>query len=347
MADRDGDGTEDILIGDQDGNIRWVSAATGATVLNVGSYGSGYNRDIDGLTAYDLTGDGTLDYVFSQHYAIWVYEGHTLSLLWSSGTLGRVTGHVRYPGQHDSLVVDDVDGDGNIEIWTTLAYEGLLMWEVPGPGPTCYEDDFEDGLLDGGWTLGFLGNADQGGAVEVGGALQISGDGTTMYAGDDHGFFLYRDDVSGDFRMEVDVTGFPVNQGGPYRKAGLMVRSDMSVDAPRIIAQYVPNFGNTGRPVLQFRYRLTAGGPGDGALGSNIYDVQLPVRLAIERQGDTFSVYYSTNNGATWGQPRGGSQGSISVPALGPAPLVGLDVVSYSASLALTAELDNFGVCEP
>ena len=80
------------------------------------------------------------------------------------------------------------------------------------------------------------------------------------------------------------------------------------------------NFGNTGRPVLQFRYRLSQGGPGDGALGSNIYDVPLPVRLALERVGDTYSVYFSTNGGITWSQPRGGSQGSIDIPAMGSAP---------------------------
>ena len=90
-----------------------------------------------------------------------------------------------------------------------------------------------------------------------------------------------------------------------------MVRSDMSIDAPRVIVQYVP------------------------------------VRLAVERQGDSFSVYFSTDAGSTWAQPRGGSQGMIDIPAMGRNPLLGLDVVSYSASMALTAEMDNLAVCSP
>ena len=211
--------------------------------------------------------------------------------------------------------------------------------------PTCVDDSFDDGTLDPSWSTDFIGDADLGGAVEAGGVLQLSGNGTSLYAGADDTVFLSRDDISGDFRMEVDVLDFPGQIGGTYFKAGLMVRSGLGDQDPRVMVQYAPDFGNSGRPALQFRYRQCAGCAGDGALGSNIFDVQLPVRLAIERVGDTYTAEYSVDGGQSWQRPRGGSQGSIFLP-MGD-PLIGVNVVSYDPAAVTVAELDDFQVCTP
>ena len=93
--------------------------------------------------------------------------------------------------------------------------------------------------------------------------------------------------------------------------------------------------------MLQFRYRAVDGGPGDRALGSDIYDLSLPLRVALQRSGDLWTVQYSTDSGTTWRSPAGGS---VTLD-LGQNPLLGLDVVSYDAEVPLTAELDNFSIC--
>ena len=210
-----------------------------------------------------------------------------------------------------------------------------------------YADNFASDLLDAGWQLVQIGGADQGMAVATGGQLQLTGDGEVLYQPRTDSFvFLRRANRLGNFRTEIDVAGFPFDAGGPYRKAGLMIRASDAANSPMVQVSYIPNWEDSGHAVLQFRYRATAGGAGDGALGSNIYDMPAhpPVRLAIERIGDVFRVFYSTNGGVTWKQPAGGSRGSISLPAFGPNSAVGPFVVSYSATTALTAAFDNFVV---
>ena len=212
-----------------------------------------------------------------------------------------------------------------------------------GPVSGCVTDDFEDGLLDAAWTSTFLGNADQGTVTESDGTLKIEGDGTSAYAGSDNGVFVYRS-LEGDYRVEVDVLGFPKDEGGVYRKAGLMIRGGLGELAPRVMVQVIPSFGG-GAPTLQYRARLTEGGLGDVAIASNTTGVGAPVRIAIEKTGNTYSVQYSLD-GTNWVTPAGGNQGSITVD-LGSAPLVGMNVVSYDAAITLEVEVDNFEACAP
>ena len=160
----------------------------------------------------------------------------------------------------------------------------------------------------------------------------------------DNGVFVYRS-IEGDYRVELDVLGFPKDEGGAYRKAGLMIRAGLGEYDPRIMVQVIPDFGGTG-PVLQFRARTTEGGPGDVAIASNASGIAAPVRIAVEKSGNLYSVQFSTDGGTTWVTPTGGSQGSISVD-LGAAPLVGMNVVSYDENITLEAEVDNFEACAP
>ena len=212
-----------------------------------------------------------------------------------------------------------------------------------GPIPSCASDSFDQGLHEA-WTLSALGNTDQIATDSSAGTLKLTGDGTSAYIGPDHGAFLHQT-VDGDFRIEVDVLDFPVNAGGPYRKAGLMVRAGLDALSRRVMVQYIPDFNGQG-PALQFRARTSEGGPGDVALGSNLFGAGLPVRLAIEHTGGIYTVEFSTDDGATWRRPAGGSNGQIPLD-LGPQPLAGLHAVSYDTETALTVELDDFTVsCE-
>ena len=232
----------------------------------------------------------------------------------------------------------------DVEGWDVVLDRRFGYRATPGPLSGCIADDFV-GSLDPAWSLASLGDADQSEADTVGDTLHLTGDGSSLYAGTDHGAFLYRT-VTSDFVAEIDVEGFPVDDGGAYHKGGLMVRTGLGSTDPRIMVQYIPRWNNGSQSALQFRYRATAGGAGDGALGSNLFTVPLPARLRISRNADIFRVAYSTDGGATWNTPSGGSGGSVQL-SWDDTLLVGANVVSYHPTVTTTAAFDDFRVCEP
>ena len=246
----------------------------------------------------------------------------------------------------------DPDGVGSADVFavTLAAFDAITDGDfgyaetTPNTQPltACVDDDFNDGILEADWRSTYLGNADQGTADESNGTLKLSGDGTTLFGASDNGHYLYRH-VNGDFRAELDVVGFPVDQGGAYRKAGLMVRDGFGSAAPRVMVQFVPHWAGGSNTALQFGYRATAG-TSDALLASNVDNVALPARLAIERQGNVFTVEYSTDGGTTWIQPSGQAGGSISL-TMSSILSVGLDTVSYDAQIELTAEFDDWSLC--
>ena len=205
---------------------------------------------------------------------------------------------------------------------------------------TCATDTFDS--QGGQWLLANIGDADQG-AVSVAGTANLTSDGTSLYHGTDNGAFFYQE-RSGGFRMEVDLVGFPVNAGGGFRKAGVMVRADNSASAPRVFIQYVPNNPLTGTSSLQFDYRGNDGVAAE--LGSTPMGLGLPLRMAVDRRGNTFTVYFSTNGGNSWIRPAGGAGGSVSIN-MPDTVNVGMMAASYHATTTMTASFDNFRLCEP
>ncbi|MEM9593492.1 MAG: SdrD B-like domain-containing protein, partial [Acidobacteriota bacterium] len=256
----------------------------------------------------------------------------------SAVDLGGPTEPTRFP---DSLIAPDsylVSVPADTVVTLDVGYR-----VVSGGGlGACQLDDFSDGVLDPEWSLTRFGDATVSDAAEAEGVLALSGDGSSMYVGPDHGAYLFRD-ADGDFRLEATVDGAGMTDGGPYEKAGLMVRPGLGGDEPRLILQLVPYWNNGPTSALQFRFRAAEGGPGDGAWASNIFGVPKQARLAIERRGDTFIAEYSLDGGATWQRPAGGAQGSVTLdwPDV---VLAGLDVVSY-ASTPSTARFDDVELC--
>ena len=211
----------------------------------------------------------------------------------------------------------------------------------PPPVLICFDDDFT--TLDDGWQSANLGDSDQGSATVVGGGLQLSGDGTSLFHGDDNAFFLYQG-TDDDFRVEVAVTGVPVDAGGDLRKGGLMVRQSLAADAPRVMINYVPHFPDPAGTALQFDFRGADGVAQE--LAAPIL-VSLPVRLAIDKHGDTYTAYYSEDGGTTWNIPTVGGKGGVVDIAMGDDLLTGLAVSSYDATTEITVAFDDFTLCHP
>ncbi len=250
----------------------------------------------------------------------------------------------------------DLDGLGSIDTAELSLGEGETRLDADfgyeerptSPATTLCADDTFDDLSPQAWQLAELGDAQDAAVAVEDGALWLSGDGSSLYHGDDSGAFLYQP-VTGDLRLEVDVTGFPVDQGGAVRKACLMMRADLEPRAARVMACFIPHLPgpNPGDPetaALQFDVRHADGSAEE--LAGLVQQVALPVRLAIERRGDVFTVFYSRDGGVHWLRPVAQLGGQAQV-AMGPGPLAGLAVASYDPTQATTAAFDHWSQCRP
>lgn len=247
----------------------------------------------------------------------------------------------------------DRDGvaSANTAVVTVQAFEvrldvdfGYDLIEGPAPEPVqgCFTDNFDDDTLAAGWGTGFLGNGNAGGAVEAGGTLAVTGNGAQLFA-EDHGFMTYRS-VNNEFlRAEVEIVGSVSGGASIYEKTGLTMTTSLDAKAPRVTVQYQPNWPDS-RGSLQFRYRASAGGDGGQTWASTVVNVRLPVRVAIEKNGDTYTGSYSYD-GVTWVRPGGGLQGTVTIP-MGDVLLVGMSATSYDAgATTVTGRYDNFSLC--
>ena len=288
-----------------------------------------------------------------------IFDQHSASVDWGDGT-------------SQSVSVVSVEGRGVVEASHVFAEEGVYLItvcvtddgdtvgcdavgvtvEAGGATTECVLQPFDDT----DWSLRAMGDADQVDASLAGSALHLSGDGSSLYHSGDHGAFYHRQVAAAtDFRLEIEVSDFPVDEGGAVRKAALMLRTGLGAYDPRVMVTYVPHLpGATPqdpeRPALQFDARAL---PGDGGveIGNTVYDVPLPVRLALEKRGDRVTTYYSLDGGASWLRPQDATyHGSIELDfsALGAETLsVGVMVASYDTQVPVTAEFTSFGVCQP
>ena len=216
-----------------------------------------------------------------------------------------------------------------------------------GDGTTsfCTDETFDGTDLPNIWGFDLIGDALIGSAGLTGtGRLTLTGTGTSLYHGTDNGGYVYRS-VGGDFRAEVTLMDVPVNQGGDFRKSGLMVRESLDPNAARVMVQLVVDHPVYNTTALQFDFRNKAGDALE--LASTPVDLGLPLRIAVDRRGDVFTAYYSTDNGNSWIKPLGGvGQGQIEID-MGSASLVGMTATSYDNALPLTVEYDDFRLCTP
>ncbi|MEM1177770.1 MAG: hypothetical protein AAGM22_05470, partial [Acidobacteriota bacterium] len=254
-----------------------------------------------------------------------------------------------------------------LSVLSTLALAAALPWWLHAPSVSsqgqgsppaepaslvCADDGFDTGALDAGWSTTRLGDATLGDASPVDvageGRLRVSGDGSELYHGDDNGVFTHRT-ITGDFRVEVEVSDIAQDLGGQYRKACLMVRGTDGTGGgvgprdPRLMACYVPHFPTPDVPALQFDVRF-ADGAAATELASTVLDVdnvavEAPVRFAFTRIGNRVTPSFSVDGGVTWVEPLGAA--SSVTPGvdieLGDAVQAGVMVSSYEPGTAFAA----------
>lgn len=176
---------------------------------------------------------------------------------------------------------------------------------------------------------GSWSEADSVPASLAGGTLTLTGAGSGLSStGTSDGFYFLAAPRSGDFDLSVRVASL-INPGGSNScRIGLMARASTATNAPYAFTHY------RGNGVHSYQARLTAGSAPYSSTGSTGYT--LPRYLRLVRSGDNFTAYQSPD-GTTWSQ-RGSTQ---SIPAMGPAPLVGLAITSAVTVTASTAVFDQ------
>lgn len=204
----------------------------------------------------------------------------------------------------------------------------------------CSSENFDTSL--GSLQFSFIGDADQGGAAVDDGRVELTSDGSSLYHGTDNGGFLHQS-VSGDFRVEVRLDGFPDNAGGGYRRSGIAIRTGSGASDPRVFVEYLPMHPAYGQPALMFDYRGLDGVAKE--LASTKLGLQLPIYLAIDRRGNRFTVGYSTDD-SSWVKPAGAAGGSVTI-AMPSTVEVGILQASYDSSTTLTSAFDKLEICQP
>jgi hypothetical protein len=163
----------------------------------------------------------------------------------------------------------------------------------------------------------------------AGGTLTVTGASTGISStGTSDGFYFLAAPRSGDFDIRVRVASRTNPGGSNSCRIGLMARASTATNAPYAFSHY------RGNGVHSYQARLNAGSAPYSSTGSELYT--LPRYLRLVRSGDNFSAYHSAD-GITW-TLRGATQ---SIPAMGPAPLVGIAVTSAVTATAATAVLDQ------
>jgi uncharacterized repeat protein (TIGR01451 family) len=125
LADLDGDGVDDIIIGDILGRVRRVSPSGAVSSLFLAPDG------VAAVRATDVSGDGTPDLVLAVANVLSVRDGAGGGELWNSGPLRRASAPT-WVAALDSLVVADVDADDRQEILVNVGY-GVRIFEIRHP----------------------------------------------------------------------------------------------------------------------------------------------------------------------------------------------------------------------
>lgn len=106
VADVDGDGFLEILVGRNDGKIDVYDGVTFTIKKTVSTFGT---TPIDALKVVDLDGNGTSEWLITSSGVLSILDGQGLK--WRSSNLGSNL------GKNNSIAVKDVDGDGHQDIF--------------------------------------------------------------------------------------------------------------------------------------------------------------------------------------------------------------------------------------
>lgn len=155
----------------------------------------------------------------------------------------------------------------------------------------------------------------------------VTGSGENIWANADAFHYVWKK-VSGDVSLSADIA-IETQGGNPHRKAVLMLRQSLDADAVYVDAA----LHGSGLTSLQFR----------DAKGGETHEIESdlsgPVRLRIEKRGDTVVLFLAPKAG----QPLRFSGASIRVPLTGEF-YVGIGVCAHDKDASVTAAFSHVAV---
>ncbi len=119
LVDFDHDGINELVIGDEEGNVSILNGASYEVTANF-KVGSG---TIHALKAVDLNKDSHYEFVVTDAYKLYIYDTQSSYLKWYSDTLSSSV------GKNNSLIVGDLDGDQLTDIVLNVGH-ALYNFEI-------------------------------------------------------------------------------------------------------------------------------------------------------------------------------------------------------------------------
>jgi regulation of enolase protein 1 (concanavalin A-like superfamily) len=163
------------------------------------------------------------------------------------------------------------------------------------------------------------------------GTFTIEGSGADIGGTADEMIFVYRR-LFGDGEITARVAS--IENTNSLAKAGVMIREDLTAGSKNGADLLTPVASNKAR----FQRRTSAGGSTSSSSSSG--DVTAPYWLRLNRTGNTFKAYISTN-GTSWTQ-----FGSNRTITMATNVYIGLVVCSHNDGTLCTATFDNVSVTE-
>lgn len=187
----------------------------------------------------------------------------------------------------------------------------------------------------GGFNIVNIGTATAGSVTVDGNKFVFRAGGWDIWEGAD-GFSFLAMPMAGDLDVQARFLRGPteVDGGGGWELGGPMFRESMDAGARFAMAQIAR------ANELQFkRRRIPWVTPTNTGFSRDDNEAR-PVTMRLVRKGDTFSAFFSEDDGRTW--KKLGDQNSDTLPGFPSAPLVGIALSAHKEGQITEAEIDNF-----
>lgn len=201
-----------------------------------------------------------------------------------------------------------------------------LLFEGPGQPETVIPESHLASSLFTNLDIGSVGNAGILSIDHATGQYIIEGSGADILGSADAFHYAYLP-LQGDGTLRARVNSIvDTNQ---FAKGGLMFRESLLPGSRNVMMQMKSTTGS------EFQFRQTTGGR--TTVGVRDFDVDLPYWVRIDRVGDSFTGY-SSSDGKNWVR-----QDSVSID-LPETLFVGLGVTAHNNSATTTAVFDNLWI---